>query len=318
MLAAIVLAGLFVGSAAAQPCAFDTTGDGTPDLVLPDADGDGACEFPQKKTKLPGTLTVPTGTTIEFLGSTIVTLDGIVIESGATLRGEVATLRSLSLIALAGDLVVDGTLDLALSDDLDLVARAGAVRVRGPTRVVATEVIVLDARGGDVELAPPALEPGGGFTLLGGLGVTLRARASDATISVVRARIGGRKVAVSARVSPVSAPGVGVDLREGTVLTSDPAATGILSSSGDVRVDGARLVRVDGATLDSARNLRIGTRRAGDDLCLGGGSLLEARHPDGTLRTIQLTRVRGTVTDDGTTTFSGVLQAPAIVAGTCP
>jgi hypothetical protein len=251
MRAAIVLVGLFVGSVAAQPCTFDTTGDGVPDLVLPDANSDGACEFPQKKTKLAGTLVVPAGTTIEFFGNTIATFDAIVVESGATLRGTSATLRSLSLVTLAGDLVVDGTLDVDLSDDLELIARAGAVRVRGPTRVVATEVIVLDARGGDVELTPPALEPG--FTLLGGLGVTLKAVAGDATISVARARVGGRKIAVSARARPSSAPGVAVDLREGTVLTSDPAATGVTSSSGDVRVDGAGLVRVDGATLDSGR-----------------------------------------------------------------
>ena len=54
----------------------------------------------------------------------------------------------------------------------------------------------------------------------------------------------------------------------------------------------------------------------GDDVvCLGNGTRLEARNPDGSLRNVFLP---AGVFDDATTTFIGELHGPPVQTGSCP
>ena len=309
--AALVLV-LSTSAAAVPPCEFDTTGDGVPDLVVPDADDDGDCDFPPRKTRVAGTLTFASGTIVEFRENAIVTAGAIVVEAGAALVGRPTTLRALSLVALAGDVDVQGTLDVDVSDDVDLIARAGAVRVRGETHIVAAEQIVLNARGGDIEVAPAGGSP---FHMLGGTGFVAKVDVPDGIIRIDGARIGARRITIAGRAKPLAtAPGADVALAS-ALLTTDPAATGILPGNGDIRVDAAGRVTLDATTLDAARNVRVTTRRPTDVVCLGNGSRLEARNPDGSLRNLFLP---SNVFDDATTTFVGELHGPPVETGSCP
>ena len=309
--AALALA-LAVPAAAVPPCEFDTTGDGVPELVVPDADGDGDCDFPARKTRVAGTLTFAAGTTVEFRESALITAGRIVVEAGATLVGEAATLRAVSLMAIAGDVDVQGTLDLAVSDDVDLIARAGAVRLRGDTRIVAAEQIVIHAGRGDVELVPVRAHP---LHLLGGTGFVVKVDVPDGPVRIDVARIGARRITIAARAKPLAtAPGVDLTLAN-SLLTTDPVATGIVPGNGDVRVDTAGRMTLDATTLDAARNVRLTTRRPADVVCLGNGTRLEARNPDGSLRNVFLP---ARVFDDATTTFIGELHGPPVQTGSCP
>lgn len=317
---ALVLLGGAYRADAVPPCAFDTTGDGAPELVVPDADGDGFCEFPDRKTRLPGTLRFTAATPVRFRANAIVSADAIVVESGAVLVGEAATLRSLSLIALAGDLEVAGTLAVGVGDDVDLLAPQGSVRVTGEVQLDAVENVVLEAGDGDVVLTPAGAPMPDVFPLRGGAIVALRAkrRAGSGEIRIENVHAAGRRIEIDGRAQRTSAGTVDVTIRGDVVLSTDPADTRV-PGNGDVRIVAGGRVRIaDGVVLDSVRNVKVQTRAAGQHLCLGGGVVLEAVAANGAPRVLLLSAVRGTVYDDGTTTFTGTLAVRDLVTGSCP
>ena len=298
------------------PCTFDTDGDGEPDLVLPDADGDGICEFPDLKTHLRGVLHFTRLTPVEFRGTTLIEADRIVIYPNARLFGERSKLRSLTMVAVAGDLESHGTLELGTSDDLVLTAR-GSVDVDGKTALAAADRLVVEARQGNVTLAPPAA-PAGPFTALGGNRVDILAKGANGRVEIARATIGGARVTVDthANVSVIGDKRVWVHDR--ALLTTDRARTGLPVGS-DVAINSTgRVLLQDTAVLDAGRNVTIATTRAVDGLCLSGGVRLEARDPAGRLGLISLTGVRGGVRDDGSTAYVGQLRSGPIAAGPCP
>jgi hypothetical protein len=323
MLRAVLVLALLGGAlraGAVPPCAFDTTGDGAPELVVPDADGDGFCEFPDRKTRLPGTLRFTAATPVRFFANAIVSADAIVVEPGAVLVGQAATLRSLSLIARTGDLEVAGTIAVGVGDDVDLLAPQGSVRVTGDVRLDAVENVVLEAGDGDVVLAPDVAPTPNVFGLRGGAIVAIRAKRRNGSgeIRIANVHAAGRRIEIDGRAQRSNAGTLDVTIRGDVVLSTDPEDTRV-SGNGDVRIVAGGRVRIeDGAVLDSVRNVKVQTRASGQHLCLGGGVVLEAVAANGAPRVLLLSAVRGTVFDDGTTTFTGTLAVRDLVTGACP
>jgi hypothetical protein len=309
---------LALGTIRAQaepPCAFDTDGDGAPELVVPDDDGDGFCDFPTLKTHLQGTLTFAAGFQVDFRGTSIVEADRVVVEEGAELRGTEGTLRALTLVSLRDDVLSLGRLDLRASDDLTISARGGSLLVFGPTSLAAADRLLLEARQGGLTLAPDEFEPGGPFTLSAGNAVGVSARAAFGDIRIAHASIASRRVTIDA-VNNQSVTGAKELLVGDTaILTTDRARTG-LPVAGDVvlRATGPVVV-TSGVQVDSGRNLLVATRRPDAALRLSRDSILEAIDDRGRAARIDLRGVGGDVEDDGTTIFRGqLLVAKAPVA----
>lgn len=307
-------------ASAAPPCVYDTTGDATPELIVPDTDDDGACDFPDKKTRLPGTLRFASGETVRFRSNAIVSADAIVVEPGATLVGDAASLRSLSFIALTGDLDVAGTIDASTGDDIDLVAKHGSVRITGDVQLDAVENVVIEAGDGDAIVTPGVAPVPGAHALRGGAIVTVKAKRTSGSgeIRIENVHAAGRRVEIDGRAQRNNAGTLDVTIRGDVVLSTDPSATGV-GGNGDVRIAAGGRVRIeDGAVLDSVRNVKVQTRSPGQHLCLAGGVVLEAVAANGVPRVLLLSAVRGTVFDDGTTTFTGTLAVRDLVTGACP
>lgn len=105
--------GFTVPPSGAAPFPFDVNGDGVPELVAPDADDDGICEWPAGARTFKGTLTFEEGILVDFSGSTSITADRIVVEPGAILNGNRRQLTRLALIARGssqGDIFSGGAL----------------------------------------------------------------------------------------------------------------------------------------------------------------------------------------------------------------
>jgi len=274
--------------------------------------------FPPRKTVIRGPLVIDARTSKRFSGTTILEADSIVVAADGTLAGEPSTLRSLTLVALTGDVEVHGHLDLGASDDITIVSKTGAVRLGGDVRIAAADRVRIDARGGDVVVAPDAVDDTR-FTVQGGNRVDLTARGADGSVRTERARIAGRAVALDARanVSVVRTKGISLDDR--TLLTTDPAKTGRTDTSpGDVTMTASGNVAVSGGShVDSGRNVWISTLRPGDGLCLSKGATLEAVTPRGAFGYVYVSGVRGDRIDDTTTTIIGTLRG-TLTPGTCP
>lgn len=282
MIGNIVLALLMLTSpcrATVVDCAFDTDGDGTPELVVPDADGDGFCDFPDYKTHLHGTLVFGVDQPVRLRGKPIIEADGIVVEPGGIIVGDPAELRSLTMVALQDDLIAFGTLAIHASDDLTLQSRAGSVDLLGPTVLAAADRLLLDARQGSVVILPTAFDPGGAFSVFGGNKVDLRAKGAAGSIDVGAAGIGGRTIRFDAGANLSTAAEKLVILGAGTVVTTDRGQTG-LALTGDITLAAsADVVITAAARVDSGRNIVVSTRRAGGGLCFAGGPTLQARDP---------------------------------------
>jgi hypothetical protein len=310
-------------SAAPSPvhCTFETDGDAEPELDLVDADGNGFCEFPDLKTHLYGDLVFSPATPVEFHGTTIVESDRIVIEEGAKVTGGAGSLRSLMLIATDGDLVSRGTLTLSASDDLLLRSSAGGIDLGGSPTLAAADQLTIDARAGAVRIAPAAGVQANAFTALGGNLLAVTAKSGRGGIEVVGGSLASRQVVLdaTANTSPIAPKGV---LLDGALLTSDPADLTLRSSPSTVSVKasagtgapgGAILLR-NATRLASGSNLLLGTKATGEGACLSGTVTLAAKGGAGY---VDLTQIRGSVVDDGTTIVQGVLKG-TIASGTCP
>ena len=298
-------------------CVFDTNQDGAPDLVLPDDDGDGFCDWPIGKTDLPGTLVISPATPIEFRGTTIVEADSIVIEDEAVVVGDPATLRSLTLTAKKGGLTSHGTLDIGASDDLYVNASAGDIDLDGTTRLSAGDQLQIAAKLGSVRLAP-AVDPTQAFALFARNRLGIRARGANGSIRLVQALAASRRIDLDTSTN-LAVTGVKVlSVTDGSSLVTDPALTGIPGGLDVTFTSTGQTVLARQTTVDSARNVRFATKRAGDDVCLSNDIALVARTPLGALGLIDLTGVKGTVFDDGTTGFLGRVVGGPPVAGTCP
>lgn len=295
------------------PCAFDTDGDGTPELELSDADEDGLCEFPESKTHLSGVLRFQADQPIEFRGNTVVEADEIIVDPGAVLRGDASRLGSLTMYAVRGDLVSRGRLDVAASDDLVMRAR-GALDLAGRVELRAGDRVKLEARQESLVLTPEIVDPNA-FTVFAGNRLEMRAKGADGSVRIAGGRIGSARIDVITKASVSEVGAKEMRFEEGTLLTTNSAHTG-LPTAGKITLDSTGRVVVSDSTLDAGYRLGIRTRRDDDDLCLSGGVTLAASAGTGK---IVLTGVEGDVFDDGETTFLGLLSVDdAIVAGPCP
>lgn len=315
-----------VASIRRADCRFDADGDGIAERVLVDSDGDGWCELPDLKTVIRGTLRIPAGVTLEFRGAgyTTIEADAIIIEAGGGLVADLTAVGNLTLVALKGDIVNRGTLDLSVGRDLTLKSAQGSVDLGGDVRLAAANRLTLVAPHGNVWLQPTILPPSG-FAAMGGNRVDLTAQGSKGTIVVARARIGSRRVTLEGSQATVATGAKGVEVTDGALVTTDPSRTGLASSAGDVTLRGtlgvpptapAGVMVTGHATIDSGRNVVVATRQPGEPACLGGGAVLEANGGKGL---VYLTGVRDAVRTDGTVAFRGQVRgSEKLVAGPCP
>jgi hypothetical protein len=311
LLASAVLASLVLFAtrrpAAALVCEFDTNGDGVPELVVPDVDGDGFCDFPDHKTDLPGTLVFAAGEPVELHGTPVIEADSIVIEPGAVIVGDPATLRSLTMTAKKTDLIAFGTVAISASDDVTLSTKLGSIDLFGPTLLHAADHLLLNAQGGWISIAPTDVDPSGPLTLLGGNRVDLRAKSADGSIVVDGATVGGAVVALDAVANLSVVRPKAIVLTDGALLTTDPARSGA-PSGGDITLAATGDVDVGPAVvLDSGRNLSVSTQRTGENVCLEGAPTLEAQGPTGNPGQIDLRNVDGQTSDDGSEIVTGNL-----------
>jgi hypothetical protein len=302
-----------------RECTFDTNGDGSPDLILTDSDGDGLCEWPQGTTIIPGTLTFTADTPVEFSGTTSVSADRIVVEAGSLLKGDAASLVKLTLVARSqtvGDIVSNGTLDISASDDIILQSRESIDLSEGVTNLHAGDKLVLKAVRGNVTVAPGIFDPSGRFTLFARNRVEIDAHGPVGSIDIARARIGSYRIIVNTKASVSVVGEKHLRLSDRTILTTDADQVGIPNSSNiDLSATG-RISLTDDTTLDSGRKISIQTKRVGDDVCLTQSTRLEAANGFGR---ISFVSVKGVVRDDGTTTFAGVIVGgDRIVVSSCP
>jgi len=297
-------------------CTFDTNGDASPDLVVPDRDGDGFCDFPDGRTHISGKLVFRAGDRVRFRGSPVIEADEIVVEPGAIVRGDRRTLLSLTMIALRGDLRSLGTFAIGAGHDATFSSQAGSVEFRGPTTISAGRRAWLEARDDGITLAPPSGVPGGSFTILAPQ-VVIRTPSGVGAILLSAARVGGRSVTLDATTLR---PIIGlkrIEVDDGSVVTTDLDRTGFQGPAGDivVRAGGPIDVTSD-SQLDSGHDLKISTTRSVDDLCLANTAVLQARHRGGQRGVIDLRGVRGQVQDDSTDVEDGRVAAPRL-RGAC-
>ena len=310
--AALVLA-LGVAAGAAPPCAFDTNGDGAAEIVVPDVDGDGVCDWPTGTTSLPGTLTLTAGTPVQFRGKTVVAAGSIVVEAGGRLVGRPETLQRLYLRATGNannDVRNRGTLDIEASDDVIVQARR-TIDLGGTTNVRAANNVILRAVVGDVVIAPPAFTPGA-FTLFARNRVDINARSANGNVDIARARIGAFRILVKTRAS-VSFTGPKIlRLREGTLLTTNRNATGLPNAS-NIQLNATGDIILSGATLDAGTSVTLLTQRQTDRACLSS-SRLEAQDGIGYL---YVRGVHGGVFHRDTDFFGRLVGGDLLVDGPC-
>src|SRR5438477_9686844 len=87
---------LSVTTWAAPACLVQEVEDREVFVVHP---GQASCEWPKGTVVIHGRLIFPKDTRVEFVGTTVVRANAIVVEQGATLKGAAATLRALTIIA---------------------------------------------------------------------------------------------------------------------------------------------------------------------------------------------------------------------------
>lgn len=274
------------------------------------------CPFPAGKRRIPGDLIVAAGAGLCLGGPKhLIEPDAFYVNPDATWTASGA--RTIEVRTFVGDLTVDGSADLAVTDDVTLRGLFGRVDLRGPTRVAAGDrVQVIGARDGITlgvarEPADDDIFP----TDVRAPRIDLTARGADGAIVLESARLAGRFITIDTRASLSRVGEKGVVVGFASLLTTDPADTGDPAGTGDIRIESTGDVRIERrARLDASRNIRIATRRPSDRLCLEGGVVLEAN--DGAGR-IDLSGVQGGVYDDGTTTFHGVVMGD-VRQGFCP
>jgi hypothetical protein len=299
-------------------CEFDTDGDGVPNLTLADADHDGLCEWPEGTATIPGTLTFTAATPVEFSGTTNVSADRIVVEAGSLLKGDAASLVKLTLVARSstvGDIVSDGTLDISASDDIILQSKRSIDLSEGATNLHAGDKLVLKASTGDVTVAPAIFDANGPFTLFARNRVEINARGANGSIDIARARVGSFRIVVNTKASVSVVGDKHLRLSDHTLLTTDATKVGIPNSSNIDLTATGRVSLTEDTTLDSGRKILVTTNRTVDDVCLTQSTTIEAANGFGR---ISFAGVKGTVFDDGTTTFVGAILGDRIVPGSCP
>jgi hypothetical protein len=251
--------------------------------------------LPEGKLRIPATVVIGEDTQVAAAQRSRLEPDELWVLDGARLFADAA--RSVELHAFAGDITVRGAVDAVASDDIVLRTRAGQLAVQG--RLVATagdRLSVVSDRG-------PIAFHGSGQQTLAGSRVMLRAPGADGWIDLAGVDVRGQAVALDARANVSVQRTKGVRIAGGSVVTTNPTRTGRSGSAGDVTVVAAGdVVVADGAVIDSGRNVRIQTQRAGDRVCLSGGATLIAADGRGT---IDLRGARGGVVDDGSTRFVG-------------
>jgi hypothetical protein len=301
-----------------KTCAFDTNGDGKPDLQLFDTNGNGLCEWPQRTTTIVGTLNFTAATPVEFIGNTSVYADRIVVHDGALLKGDAASLVKLTLVARSstdGDIVSNGTLDISASDDIILQSKRSIDLSEGATNLHAGDKLVLKASTGDVTVAPAIFDANGPFTLFARNRVEINARGANGSIDIARARVGSFRIVVNTKASVSVVGDKHLRLSDHTLLTTDATKVGIPNSSNIDLTATGRVSLTDDTTLDSGRKILVTTSRTVDDVCLTQSTTIEAANGFGR---ISFAGVKGTVFDDGTTTFVGAILGDRIVPGSCP
>jgi hypothetical protein len=286
-------------------------------LVLP-RDESGFCEFPQNKTVVRGTLRVTADTPLLFGGTSTVEADAIVVDPDGVLAGG-PSLRTLTLVGLYGDVDIQGTIDVHPADDVRVTSRTSSVLLTGPFAVSASDRLTLDAPAGDVIVAPPDVGVPASFSLRAGNRIDIAARGAAGNVGIVGAALAAPAVTVSTRAN-VSSVASSKELRldGGALITTKSLSSPTRTSAKDIVLDATgRIVVTSGATLDSGRNIRVQTARAGNVLCLSDGAILSATNVSGQIGFVDVRGVRGGAFNDGSTQITGVLRG-ALVPGPCP
>jgi hypothetical protein len=316
-LAAALIVAIATPSPAAPSRSFDTNADGTIDLTIFDANGDGFFEWPTGTTSLPGRLEFTATDRIAFAGTvTIQTANGLFYADGSqlvTLPG--APLTKLVVTANRGDVGGRGLLDLVVTGDVNITAYA-FVFLFGPTRVTTPGTILLTSKTAGVDIAqltPDAVAPGA-FALLAGKQLNLIAKGNNASIFVEQARLGSRVINASTQSS--SASSRIFLLRNHALLTTNPARTGLSGTAGNITLSHQKFgidIRSD-SLVDSGANVVLKTPYGVGNVCVANASTISAK---GGIGTVDTRLVTGTPIQDATSTVTGIVLGKPFVEGDC-
>ena len=288
---------------------FDTNHDGTPDIVLADADDDGFLEWTPGCNKVwPGVLRFRANDRLTFDGNAIVSADEIVVDQGAILSHRDGALNTIDLIAAKRGIRSHGRLDMSVKDEIRITAKRGDLQLSGNTFLRAVDKVALTARTDRVLLTPPAQQ---GFAVFANNAVTMSAKGANGSIDIARAHVGSRAVTLDAKAGEVVvAAGKRILVSDGALVTTDKARTSLKSAS-DVALTATGRIHIDGnAAVDSGRSLTFSTSRAEDDLCLTAGATIEGTK-------IYTGNVRGFARRQNST-VNGPVPGKPIDQGACP
>ena len=282
--------------------AFDTDGDGVPDITIPDANGDGLFEWPPGTTILHGTLHFSAGDAIEFSGYTTIKVDAITIDPGATLANG-SNLHQIVLIATHGDITSQGGWGIfGFPNRIELTAQLGSVHLLGSFFLGASTVIMQAPRGSITIHPDPSADPTG--RLISANTVSVFARNTTGSIVIDDTVLLSTQATLDNHASSSVPPTVdkGIRLIDGATLAGNSTT-----------INATGRITVDGATINSDA-IKLSTSRSTDDVCVANGSLVQAVS-SGRINTYG---VRGTPYRDDTSTVAGSVAGKPFVLGACP
>jgi hypothetical protein len=308
---ALVLAIAIPAVAAVPSRSFDTNNDGKVDITIYDTDGDGYFEWPAGVRTLPGQLNFTETDRIAFSGTTTIQVtQGVYYAPGAQLvtRPD-APLQKLVILANGGDFGGFGLLDLTATGDVIITAK-NHLFLYGTTHVTTPGTIALTSKNDEVGVAQLTLDDyaPGAFALLAGKALNMLANGSYSSVFGEFVRLGGRVINLTAQTSSNNSGSRDFLFRNGAVVTTDPARTGLSGTAGNITFNQQRsYIGVEsGAVVDSAQNVVFKNQYGGAVFVCG--ATVEAASGNGVIDTRY---VSGGVFRDPSSTISGtVVGAP--------
>lgn len=305
---ALLLAAWVATAAAVPPRAFDTDGNGVPELTIADTNGDGWLEWPTGTTKLPGRLVIAAEDRIAFRGNTTLQLaDGMETTAGSqlvTLPG--APLQKLVVTGNRGAILTRGLVDLAATGDV-LVTSYSFLSLFGATRITTPGTINLQSKTAGVgvaQLGQDDVAPGA-FALLAGKQLLLSGKGNAASFQLGHVRLGSRVITMTLQSS--SSTGSRFFVVDDAVVTTNPARTGLAGGTiGNVTLSQQRgsIDVGDGSVIDSGKNVVLKAQYLSSSVAVRGASAIVAKDGAGTIDTRS---VAGTVTRDAASVVVGTV-----------